>query len=151
MTKRKPSEFAVGVESVRVEREDGATLKEPVIDVREPKAERVAKSSKTSDRTRAMSARHVKKSSEMRTSAPEFVAVKSGGQAVGADTHEGRSAEHFRRIVAAQASLTQAEQDLRDAVAAAREAGDPWTLIGAALGVSKQAAAQRFGTRQPKD
>lgn len=62
-------------------------------------------------------------------------------------TTPGRDAVHFRRIIAARKDLDAAEQELRDAVAAAREAGDPWTAIGAALGVSKQAAAQRFGPR----
>ena len=157
MTKRKRNEPSMKVERVRVERVKGEKVKEPVIDVRDRKGGRVVESTRTSDRTRAMSGRYVKKSSAKRTSAPESVAVESVGHAdtgldvVGPDTHEGRSAEHFIQIVAAQASLNQAEQDLRDAVAAAREAGDSWTLVGAALGVSKQAAAQRFGTRLPKD
>jgi hypothetical protein len=49
-------------------------------------------------------------------------------------THPARDAVHFRRIIAA-----------RRAVAAAREAGDSWTIIGAALETSRQAAQQRFG------
>ena len=56
-----------------------------------------------------------------------------------------RDAVHFRRIIAARKAVDSADQELRDAVAAAREAGDPWLIIGAALGVSKQAAYQRFG------
>ncbi|RNL63200.1 hypothetical protein EFK50_16000 [Nocardioides marmoriginsengisoli] len=56
-----------------------------------------------------------------------------------------RDAVHFRRIIAAQKAIDAAEQELSDAVAAAREAGDPWLMIGAALGVTKQAAYQRFG------
>jgi len=58
--------------------------------------------------------------------------------------HPSRDARHFRRIVAAAEGVTTAETELADAVAAARAAGDSWTVIGAALGVSRQAAQQRF-------
>ena len=60
-------------------------------------------------------------------------------------THPARDAEHFRRIIAAVKALEAARADLDAAVAAAREAGDSWTIIGAALGTTKQAAYQRFG------
>lgn len=60
-------------------------------------------------------------------------------------THPARDAAHFRRILAARKAVADAEQELRDAVHAAREAGDSWTVIGAALGTSRQAAYQRFG------
>ncbi|MFZ5850708.1 MAG: hypothetical protein ACOYY2_04865 [Actinomycetota bacterium] len=56
-----------------------------------------------------------------------------------------RDAAHFRRILAARENLAAAEQELRDAVRAAREAGDSWTIIGAALDTTRQAAQQRFG------
>jgi hypothetical protein len=56
-----------------------------------------------------------------------------------------RDASHFRRIIEARKGLDAAEKELRDAVAAARDAGDSWTMIGAALGTTKQAAWQRFG------
>ena len=58
---------------------------------------------------------------------------------------DARDATQFRRIVAALDAVDQADTELRAAIAAAREAGDSWTVIGAALGVSKQAARQRFG------
>jgi hypothetical protein len=61
------------------------------------------------------------------------------------ETHPARDATHFRRIIAARKNLAAAEQELRDAVAAAREAGDSWTIIGAALDTTRQAAFQRFG------
>lgn len=61
-------------------------------------------------------------------------------------THPARDAAHFRRIIAARHNLTAAEQELRDAVTAAREAGDSWTVIGAALDTTRQAAQQRFRT-----
>ena len=60
--------------------------------------------------------------------------------------HPARDAAHFRRIVAARRNLGEAEGELRDAVKAARDAGDSWTIIGAALDISRQAAQQRFGT-----
>lgn len=55
-----------------------------------------------------------------------------------------RDATHFRRIIEARKGVESAEEELRDAVAAARAAGDSWTVIGAALGTTKQAAFQRF-------
>jgi hypothetical protein len=61
-------------------------------------------------------------------------------------THPARDAAHFRRIITARRNLGAAEQELRDAVKAAREAGDSWTVIGAALDISRQAAQQRFGS-----
>lgn len=59
--------------------------------------------------------------------------------------HPARDAVHFRRILAARQHVAEAEQELRDAVKAAREAGDSWTVVGAALDTTKQAAYQRFG------
>lgn len=61
-------------------------------------------------------------------------------------THPARDAVHFRRILAARRNLASAEQELHDAVRAAREAGDSWTIIGAALDTTRQAAQQRFGS-----
>ncbi len=60
-------------------------------------------------------------------------------------THPARDAAHFRRIIAARRDLAAAEQELHDAVQSAREAGDSWTVIGAALDTTRQAAQQRFG------
>lgn len=61
-------------------------------------------------------------------------------------THPSRDAAGFRRIIAARRNLSAAERELRDAVAAARQAGDSWTVIGAALDITRQAAQQRFGS-----
>ena len=47
-------------------------------------------------------------------------------------------------IAAAQHDADAAEHTLRAAVTRARQAGLPWTAIGAQLGVSRQAAQQRF-------
>jgi hypothetical protein len=59
-------------------------------------------------------------------------------------TVEARDATHFRRIIAANKAFLAAETELRNAVAAARAAGDSWAIVGAALGVTRQAAQQRF-------
>lgn len=60
-------------------------------------------------------------------------------------TTPARDATHFRQMRTARANLEQAEADLREAVANARTAGDSWTVIGAALETTRQAAYQRFG------
>lgn len=54
-------------------------------------------------------------------------------------------AASFRGVVAARAAVDDADRQLREAVAAARAAGDSWTVIGAALDITRQAAQQRFG------
>jgi hypothetical protein len=56
-----------------------------------------------------------------------------------------RDAVNFRRILAAREHITDAEVELREAVRAARDAGDSWTVIAAALDTTRQAAQQRFG------
>jgi hypothetical protein len=70
---------------------------------------------------------------------------KTGLSAVDPVVTPARDAAHFRRIVRARANLAAAEEALREAVRAAREAGDSWTVIGAALETTRQAAQQRFG------
>lgn len=64
-------------------------------------------------------------------------------------TRPSRDASHFRRIIAARQATEAAEQELRDAVRAARDAGDSWAVIGAALGVSKQTAFNRHNRPDP--
>jgi hypothetical protein len=59
--------------------------------------------------------------------------------------HPTRDAGQFRCIIAAREDLAAAEQELRDAVRAARDAGDSWSVIGAALDTTRQAAQPRFG------
>ena len=56
-----------------------------------------------------------------------------------------RDAVNFRRILTARARIADAEAELREAVRLAREAGDSWTVIAAALDTTRQAAQQRFG------
>lgn len=63
-------------------------------------------------------------------------------------TTPAHDAVNFRNIIAARQRVADAERELRGAVRAAREAGDSWTVIGAALDTSRQAAYQRFGARE---
>jgi hypothetical protein len=53
----------------------------------------------------------------------------------------------LRLIGTAHAALTGATVELQAAVSAARQNGRSWSEIGVVLGVSKQAAQQRFGSR----
>lgn len=55
-----------------------------------------------------------------------------------------RDASGVRAIIAAAEAVSAAEEGLRQAVATARAGGDSWTVIGAALGTSRQAAHERF-------
>lgn len=75
---------------------------------------------------------------------PKINHGRTGLDRVDPSTHPAREAASFRRILAARHGLTAAEQELRDAVRAAREAGESWTVIGAALDITRQAAQQRF-------
>ncbi len=65
------------------------------------------------------------------------------------DPADARDARHMRRIAAAATALANAEAELNTAVAEARAAGDTWAMVGTALGVSRQAAYQRFGKVAP--
>lgn len=55
----------------------------------------------------------------------------------------------MKRIRDAQQAIEHAHKQLDDAVADARESGSTWAEIGAALGMSRQAAFKRFG--RPKN
>lgn len=67
------------------------------------------------------------------------------------DPGEPVDATPLRRIVAADEELSRAAQRLREEVRAAHDAGLSWTVIGAVLGVSRQAARQRFGVPATAD
>ncbi len=54
-------------------------------------------------------------------------------------------ASHLRDIAKARQARDAAVERLAAAVAAAREAGDSWTMIGIALGTSKQNAFRKYG------
>ncbi|MDQ4501292.1 hypothetical protein [Sinomonas sp. ASV322] len=70
---------------------------------------------------------------------------ETGLDVVSPTTHPAREAVNFRRIIAARKGVEKADAELRAAVKAAREEGDSWAIIGAALDISRQAAQQRFG------
>jgi len=53
----------------------------------------------------------------------------------------------LRRIGLAVRGVEAAQEELSDAVAAARAKGRPWSQIGMVLGVSRQAAQERFGSK----
>lgn len=58
-------------------------------------------------------------------------------------TGPGRDARHMRRIIAV-VETGAGESELSEAVNTAREAGDPWSMIAVALGVSVDDARERF-------
>ncbi len=56
----------------------------------------------------------------------------------------------LRRIGLAAKDVERAKNELAEAVAAARANGRSWGFIGLVLGISKQAAQQRFGESSPE-
>jgi len=55
-------------------------------------------------------------------------------------------AAYLRLVAATRVAADSSGRMLRDAVAAARAAGHSWDALGGVLGVTRQAAQQRFGT-----
>lgn len=53
-------------------------------------------------------------------------------------------------VVAARVAAEETSRLLREAVTSARSAGHSWDVVGRLLGVSRQAAQQRFGTTGPE-
>jgi len=81
----------------------------------------------------------------MTNTQPKTTSVEEWLDDLDPDTVEFRDATHVRAIIAAAENVATADAELRAAVAAARASGDSWTVIGAALGITRQAAQQRFG------
>jgi hypothetical protein len=54
--------------------------------------------------------------------------------------------EYLTYLGRGQEIIRNAQREIEINVTAARTLGDSWTAIGKALGMSKQAARQRFGT-----
>ena len=67
------------------------------------------------------------------------------------DGQPARDAQHFRRIVAARTWVALAQAELVAAASAARGAGDSWTVIGAALGTTRQGAQRKFGRPKSRE
>jgi tRNA A37 N6-isopentenylltransferase MiaA len=61
------------------------------------------------------------------------------------ETHPALDGAPWRRIIRAREAVAAADSELREAAAAARAAGYSWTVIGAVLDTTRQAAFQRFG------
>lgn len=62
-----------------------------------------------------------------------------------------RREEYARMIVASHILADESRQVLARWIEAGRQAGMSWADVGALLGISKQAAQQRFGTRAEAD
>jgi hypothetical protein len=65
-------------------------------------------------------------------------------EALDVDALEWRDATELREVAVADEGIRLAKQRLRDAVEAARAKGVSWTAIGGMLGISRQAARERF-------
>lgn len=76
--------------------------------------------------------------------APTAQSVEEWLDALDPATVNFQDASKLRAIMAANKGVTRAEESLLTAVRAARQAGNSWTIIGAALGVTRQRAHQRF-------
>lgn len=63
------------------------------------------------------------------------------------DVTPAKDATELRAVAAALRSIATAEHELADAVRSARLGGQSWAAIAAVLGVSKQAASERYGDR----
>jgi hypothetical protein len=61
---------------------------------------------------------------------------------------EGVDTEDLRRVAEAADQVREAERKLMETVELARARGWSWTRIGTALDVTRQAARQRFGSRE---
>ena len=64
---------------------------------------------------------------------------------LGPRTRVARDSALIERVVDAARAVDAAEAALLDTVRASVTAGDSWAVIGTALGISRQAAQQRFG------
>jgi hypothetical protein len=63
----------------------------------------------------------------------------------GPESRLSQRSEHIRGILSARKALADAAVKLQAAVATAREAGDSWAMIGAALDSTPEAAFEQFG------
>ena len=68
-------------------------------------------------------------------------------EALDPDPSQIDNTEDLREVAAAADAVAAGEARLMESVRVARAQGRSWTRIGIALGVSRQAARQRFGDR----
>ncbi|MGH8996688.1 MAG: hypothetical protein ACRDYB_11750 [Acidimicrobiales bacterium] len=66
------------------------------------------------------------------------------------DTTKIRDASSLRKVRKAFQRRAATEQELANAVHAARDDGQSWAAIGVMLGTSGEAARQRYGTPAPR-
>jgi Protein of unknown function (DUF3887) len=92
--------------------------------------------SRTGDELSAIAGRLAGKARELAAAA---------GRRTGADEHGGSAPEPLAAVRAASELVALADRSLRLSVDAARNAGHTWQEIGDLLGVTRQAAFQRFG------
>ncbi|WP_062287557.1 hypothetical protein [Demequina phytophila] len=85
--------------------------------------------------------------SESATDLPDAAASPEAVPAARAARH----AAHLRAIADAAGEVTSAYERLTETVADARAAGEPWSVIGAALGTSGADARRRFGSAEVGD
>jgi len=65
------------------------------------------------------------------------------------DPRDASTDELLTRLAGAAAITAEADQRLKETVDALRERGHSWARIGKALGVSRQAAWERFSPEEP--
>lgn len=75
-------------------------------------------------------------------------AVLSGPESLRSDL-EHDPASYLRLVAATRVGAEQASRLLREAIGGARSAGHSWDAVGRVLGVSRQAAQQRFAPDRP--
>ncbi|MEU8774240.1 hypothetical protein [Streptomyces sp. NPDC048606] len=68
-----------------------------------------------------------------------------------ADSLEHDPEGYLRLVAAARVGAEESSRLLREAIQGARAAGHSWDAVGGVLGVSRQAAQQRFAVKQPRD
>lgn len=66
--------------------------------------------------------------------------------AAGAQDREDEPEDHLRMVAASRVAAEESSRMLRRSINGARAAGHSWEEVGGVLGVSRQAAQQRFGT-----
>jgi hypothetical protein len=85
-----------------------------------------------------------------RRAAPRIVSSFESEATAGLGSKEASAIRSLVTVASLNALVDQAEARLGDLIAEARRAGATWSAIGDALGTSKQAAQQRFGSAEAK-
>lgn len=84
---------------------------------------------------------------EFRDDGPEHVKAMAWLDDLEPETTPADNTEDLARVGAAALSLAHDERTLEEAIRTAREHGRSWTEIAVRLGVSRQAARQRYGAQ----